>query len=329
LNSDAPTFRDLQRRLAALIPGVPALEGAATAPSLEVSIQNAAEPPRLMSAALIEDDRFQVHPIRLDPTPGFVAFLDGTQNSRVLQYVGAAPVIVGVVGAVVRIRRHTRLSTWAMAAETRLYAPLRFLDERWMAGLKQLGLELVDLEIGSDESSAHPFAIRDRAIHLIQRHREEAEHALARRWCGSPQGVLYVDGGLSGDDQVAKSADAVGIVKSHRTLYADAADLPTLLALREGERTSVCRITSPKRAPVASWYLRIRDAQGRDPMWGLVRVEASASSVTGNAIAHQAERISSWVLAERVPVSAPDGRWDTMVYGIRDCEQFLRATAVA
>jgi hypothetical protein len=30
-------------------------------------------------------------------------------------------------------------------------------------------------------------------------------------------------------------------------------------------------------------------------------------------------------LAEVAPVSLPDGRWDKMVYGVRDCEEFLRA----
>jgi hypothetical protein len=26
-----------------------------------------------------------------------------------------------------------------------------------------------------------------------------------------------------------------------------------------------------------------------------------------------------------MPVSLPDSRWDKMVYGIRDCEEFLKA----
>ena len=27
----------------------------------------------------------------------------------------------------------------------------------------------------------------------------------------------------------------------------------------------------------------------------------------------------------RKPVALPDNRWDKMVYGVRDCEEFLRA----
>ena len=70
-----------------------------------------------------------------------------------------------------------------------------------------------------------------------------------------------------------------------------------------------------------SWYLRVRSAKGHDPLWGLVRVEvAEAERPT-----ERADEISRWVLAEMSPLSLPDGRWDKMAYGIRDCEEFLRA----
>ena len=61
----------------------------------------------------------------------------------------------------------------------------------------------------------------------------------------------------------------VGVVKSHRTLYAEGAGLQVVFGLRAGERTTAFRVTSPKRTTVASWYLRLRDPLGRDPMWGL------------------------------------------------------------
>ena len=80
---------------------------------------------------------------------------------------------------------------------------------------------------------------------------------------------------------LARSAapNAVGVVKSHRILYGDPAAVRTILSLVEGERSSVFTIDSPdrRRSPVASWYLRIRDAAGRDPLWGMVRVESLAA----------------------------------------------------
>ncbi|HKG92262.1 MAG TPA: hypothetical protein VKA84_10240, partial [Gemmatimonadaceae bacterium] len=108
--------------------------------------------------------------------------------------------------------------------------------------------------------------------------------------------------------------------------YAEGDDLVTVLGLRRAERSSVFRLkeSSTWRAPVASWYLRIRDADGRDPMWGLVRVEAALPSDLAR-VGERADEISRWVLAEALPLSLPDARWDKMAYGIHDCEAFLRA----
>jgi hypothetical protein len=59
-------------------------------------------------------------------------------------------------------------------------------------------------------------------------------------------------------------------------------------------------------------------------MWGLVRVESAVPNA-GEDFAERADRISRWILAEASPIALPDARWDKMVYGIRDCEQFLAA----
>jgi hypothetical protein len=102
--------------------------------------------------------------------------------------------------------------------------------------------------------------------------------------------------------------------------------LARVLAMRAGERSSVLRIASPKRLPVASWYLRLRDPQGHDPMWGLVRVEVADIPVADSAtFARRADEVSCWILAEVSPLALPDARWDKLVYGVRDCEEFLRA----
>jgi hypothetical protein len=117
-------------------------------------------------------------------------------------------------------------------------------------------------------------------------------------------------------------------VKSHRTLYAEGAALAVVLGLGHRERSSVFRITSPKRTTVASWYLRMRPTEGHDPMWGLIRVEIALPGANEmHRIAEKADEVSRWILAEATPLALPDARWDKMVYGIRDCEEFLRAVA--
>jgi hypothetical protein len=70
-----------------------------------------------------------------------------------------------------------------------------------------------------------------------------------------------------------------------------------------------------------SWYLRLRDPEGHDALWGLVRIEMSNFENP----TERADEISRWILAETSPLALPDGRWDKMSYGIRDVEEFLRA----
>jgi hypothetical protein len=63
-------------------------------------------------------------------------------------------------------------------------------------------------------------------------------------------------------------------------------------------------------------------------MWGLIRVEiAHPEPQETHAIGDRADEVSRWILTEASPLSLPDARWDKMVYGIRDCEEFLRAVA--
>jgi hypothetical protein len=122
---------------------------------------------------------------------------------------------------------------------------------------------------------------------------------------------------------MARSPWAVGVVKSHRTIYGDAAGMAAALGLEAGERTPVVKIAPRGRRPVHSWYLRLRDPAGHDALWGLVRVEVAV----GDDPTARADLVSRWVLAERVPLAAPDARWDRMSYGIRAVEQALGSVA--
>jgi hypothetical protein len=70
----------------------------------------------------------------------------------------------------------------------------------------------------------------------------------------------------------------------------------------------------------------VRDSRGHDPLWGLVRIEvAEGSQSARRALGDRADAVSRSVLAEALPLAVPDARWDKMVYGVRDCEEFLRA----
>ena len=287
------------------------------------------DPPRLVAADVLEGRELRARRVFGAPDVGFRAFLDGTQSSRVLAFANGVPIIHGTAAAVIRERRNRRMSTWHRPiVAQRLYAPLQALPGEWVKALGSLPIEVVDTTVaGAPGASApHPFVLRDAAVHRVQEDRERAEHELAERWCRAESDPLFIDGGISGSEPVAISTCTVGVVKSHRTLYAEGEAMHTIFALRRGERSSVFRITSPRRTTVASWYLRLRDGSGREPMWSLVRVEiALPPAADARELGARADEVSRWILAEAAPLALPDSRWDKMVYGIRDCEEFLRA----
>lgn len=269
------------------------------------------ESPQLVAPDVVEGDAVTGRCVPGTPEVGFDAFLDGAQESRVESHVGAVPVVYGSVSAVIRVRRDRRMTTWegGPVIERALYGPAALLPP--MEGLVDTG--------PVDPETAHPTLLVERAVHVMQERRERVEGELARRWCERESATLWIDGGLA-----VASTQAVGVVTSHRTLYVDAAGLQVITALGVGERTSVVRVTSRHRPSVLSWYLRIRASAGRGPLWGLVRVEVTDRD---GDVRERADRVSRWILAETAPLAVPDARWDTLVYGVWDCEEYLRAVS--
>lgn len=294
---------------------------AAAGAPLEVQ-RSGDDPPRLEQAVPLEGDRVRVRAITEPPVVGVSAFLDGIQRSQVLAHAAGVPLVHGAVAAAVRIREDRRLHTWDRPRITRaLFAPIALLPIP-VADALRAQIDVVDLP---DVPTRHPQEITARALTAVQRAREAAEGELLSAWTARAEGTLLVDGGISGHAEASKHDAVVGVVKSHRTLYTGEEFLPSLLALKEGERTTAVSVSSPRRHPVASWYLRLRDPAGRSPLFGLVRVEVSPQTADLTA---RADLVSRWLLAERAPVALPDQRWDVMVYGIRECEQYLTAILV-
>jgi hypothetical protein len=314
----------LQRALTAALPSA-----SLSTEGTPLELSTAVDPPVLAAAEVVEDEVLRVHTPPDVAVAPFAAFLDGTQRSTLVAHAqDGVPIVSGVAAAVIREWHEGHAATWRHARSHRLYVPAAALQPGEWEAIRSLGLDVHDTS--ADEpalADAHPAAQRDAALTRIQRDREQLELQLAQAWCAERRDALYVDGGLRGSVVLARAVQPVGVIKSHRTLYGDRAARRVVYDLKAGERTSVFVVASPSRVPVASWYLRLRDPEGRDPLWGLVRVEVRHEpDATRERIAARADGISRRVLGERTPTAHPDARWDTMVYGIRDCEVLLKAT---
>src|SRR4051812_36509197 len=147
--SGEASLRALQRQLATLVPGAELPGAAGEGPSLEV-FNSAVDLPRLIGAVIIEGGSLRARAVPAGATAGFAAFLDGTQESRVLHYADSLPVIYGKVAAVIRVRKNRRLATWRHEVVSRVYAPRKLLSQNWNDVLDTLPIEIVDTTAGSE-----------------------------------------------------------------------------------------------------------------------------------------------------------------------------------
>ncbi|HEX6573607.1 MAG TPA: hypothetical protein VF042_01435, partial [Gemmatimonadaceae bacterium] len=256
---------------------------------------------------------------------GFAGFLDGTQDVRVVNQAHGIPIVWATVSAAIRARVNRRLISWngsAPIVRRGYYIPFRYVD-----GLRSdFKSHPHVIDTAKDDGtgsvpSRHPAALMEAAFQRVQLDRESIELQLAESWCARESATLYVDGSITGSSIASSSRAIVGVVKSHRRLYADGDAFRTLVGLEAGQRSSIFRVAPKSRHAVASWYVRTRSPKGHDALFGLLRVEAGL----GDDITARADEISRWIIAEGSPLALPDGRWDKMAYGIRDTEEFLRA----
>jgi hypothetical protein len=317
---------EARRFILGRLPGSAAVDGASADAE---RYGRADEPAVLVEPSLIEGKSFRAIPVlsASEPRPqsGFSAFLDGTQQISIVNQCEGVPIVWATISAAIRARVDRRLIAWPAvqpSVRRRFYVPFRYLegldhdlagDSRFIDTASPLRAEAIP--------SRHPAALMEAALQRIQGDRERLELDLAEAWCERGDGILYVDGSITGSAIASADEKVVGVIKTHRRLYAEGDAFRVLVGLKAGERSSMFRVSPRSRSSVASWYVRVREPAGHDSLFGLLRIETSE----GAAASSRADEISRWIIAEGAPLSLPDGRWDKMAYGIRDTEEFLRA----
>jgi hypothetical protein len=267
-------------------------------------------------ARLIENPSLQMIPVGAPEVwPGTLAYLDGVQRSEVVAYAGAAPIVVAEIAAAVRERNNRRLQT--VLEERRRVALGR------PAALASAGDVLGEMERIQlpDDDPVHPLRDLVNAAQALDQARGALEVTVGNLYRARSAGWLVVDGSLSESPRWAADDRMVAISKSHSVLPFEGTDLEKYLRLPPGHRSSIYAPATRTLAPVHAWGLRLWPWEGRDLLYGLVRVEVAPA----NHSTAQADLISRWILAERAPVSTPDRRWDRLLYGIYSVEQYLKA----
>lgn len=283
------------------------------------------EPKLQLLARVVEGDgELRARAVETRDGTRFTHFLDGIERQGAKCYYRRLfPMLHYFTAAVIRRRGEGRLmSTWNWQQKESLYLPGGYFDTSDLA--RRVSLELV-MEADGKPIEPNPGLMALRCRERAQRDRESLETALLAHWThdfsGSREHWLLVDGSLAYVEE--RHPNVVGLIKSHETQYFPAEEQIRILSLAAGERSSVFQVRRGGGSPPLTWYLRLRPNEGRDVYFGLVRLEIA--DVPGAM--DRVDDISGWVLAERLPLSLPDGRWDRLLYPIRDCEQFLRSIA--
>ena len=308
----SPNLAALRRRLA--------VKGLTPASAVPESSGGRTEEACIRPARLLEDSTLEYRAVGVaEAWPDPLAFLDGVQRMQLVAYAGSAPIYIGEIAAAVRERRGARLKTAVEDTRRVAIGRPRALSA---AGDALDGLATLDLP---EDEPPHPVRDLTQASRALDRARGQLELEVGRRFRRGSRCWLLVDGSLAESPEWATDPHTVGISKSHATLPFEGDDLDRYLRLPLGYRSSIFAPQTRSVAPVHAWALRLWAWETKDLFHGLVRVEVSPA----NGIPATADLISRRLLAERVPISTPDPRWDRLLYGIHSVEQYLRARAGA
>ncbi len=334
------------------VEGTP-LTGMHRAGSLELSggFGDSGDPYQPIKNWPLKIDRIEgpIRPIAVDRVaPGesrLRYFLDGSQRTLPVWRVGVVPIIASItVAGVLRRDEGGRAAmlpdtlrlnhTWLFPTGT-TNPELRRLQEQIEAASGEIRDPLARVLDGEENAAQLYRALSGnygRLVHCAQKTagkiREELETRILLDWRHHPaasedDGWIVVDGRLR--ENVPR---ALGLVKELLTQHLVGHEAEALFSLPAGHRTSAFRYVSTgadeddERGLGARtmWYLRMWDPASLDARHALVRIEAPHEIDDPAEI----DRLSSWLLAERIPRATGDARWATLLYPIHYLEQILK-----
>jgi hypothetical protein len=255
--------------------------------------------------------------------PEPVAFLDGVQRHQVVAYGRRFPfpLVAGVVARAVRERKGGRLETVTSEVRHLLIGRREVLEEAAGCGTRS-----TTASCSTKRSRSIPSRRWTGQVAAIDDARSRLEVAVGEGFRARSNAWLIVDGSLAESRAFREGRpDARGLEESrHAPLRrAGPRDLPSTGA--GPSHLGVPAIVAPVCAGVCLGDSGSGPGKGVTCCFGLVRVESAPTRTPLD----RADEFSRWILAERAPVSAPDARWDRLLYGIHNVEDFLAAIVPA
>lgn len=255
-------------------------------------------------------------------------FLDGVQRTLPIGWCGmnALALVVVVAGVIERrpqdgvfraVPGMTRIaSSIILAAATNDAHTDNLYDAFTRTGLD---VQTADAAPTSTPHDGDFIALQSRIRLVVSKVREMCEYTVFQAWderTDGSEGWLIMDGSLTRAD----IGNAVGLIKRHSRFDLTNPEMTDLLRMPGGHRSSAFqRAVSGGLRPI-TWYVRLHEATGADPLFGLARVEAP-SQMTNTS---DYDALSHLIFSERTPRATNDDRWPTLLYPIHIAERILK-----
>jgi hypothetical protein len=255
-------------------------------------------------------------------------FLDGVQRTLPIGWCGmnALALVVVVAGVIERrpqdgvfraVPRMTEIRSSIIIASS----PDDDHARRLIDSFEEAGLMVTpcDEQPQGSVRDGDFLALQSRIRPAVGKVREMCEQAVFRAWderTDGSEGWLVMDGSLA-DPTVGR---AVGVIKRHSRFDLTNSEMTALLTLPAGYRSSAFQRAVTGGVRPISWYLRLHEASGADPLFGLARIEAPSQV----AISRDIDHLSQILYAERTPRATNDDRWPTLLYPIHIAERILK-----
>jgi len=187
------------------------------------------------------------------------------------------------------------------------------LDEDEVIERYREGIEIIDtIPDGHTYLDRRLAAIKQ--AERVQREMME-EGLLALNEGREPGVIIVVDGSLAEIEGAGSMSGIIGLVPATAGIIGDG---NMVLDCPFGARTALDDVEHPP-----SFYMRLRDATGMNPDFGLVRVEFGLNAEGGAPDENYASDIANLLLAERFPVDLTDQAWDKTIFALHNAGKYI------
>ncbi len=280
----------------------------------------------------LEGARLSVKPIPIGPSPNTAwrvrYFLDGVQRTLPIGWCGMNALALVVVVAGVIERRPQDGVFRAVPGMTHIASSIIVASatddihtDDLCTSFRRTGLDVQSAEqpaMGAPHDGDF-IALQSRIRPVVSKVREMCEYEALKAWVertDGSEGWLIMDGSLTRAD----IGNAVGLIKRHSRFDLTNDEMTALLRMPVGHRSSAFqRDVSGGLRPI-TWYLRMHEATGADPLFGLARIEAPSQTASPGDL----DALSTLIFSERTPRATNDDRWPTLLYPIHIAERILK-----